>query len=360
LIRPPSGNLETAIASLESGESWALEPSVLNDNPYLITPGIKWGVRENSFCHTHELFGPVLAVMRADDLAHAIALANATGYGLTSGLESLDEREHRIWRDAIKAGNLYINRSTTGAIVLRQPFGGMGKSAIGAGIKAGGWNYVTQFVDFAEGAEPLAKLPESALNRAVAQLDPGLFHNEQEAKGRLAEAIGSYQKAYDTHFSQTRDYVNLRGEENLQRYLPRDSVLLRLRGDEALFDILAVVAAVKIAGIPLCVALSPAQGERIAQIESLLRTFMDANDSLSHHDDREVAAMLDRFGTIRYIAEAAVAPCVYEAAAALGKHLHTRKPLAEGRIELLNYFVEQSITYRYHRYGNLGKREKRE
>ena len=52
---------------------------------------------------------------------------NATGYGLTSGLESLDDREHDL--AGIRAGNLYINRPTTGAIVLRQPFGGMGKSA---------------------------------------------------------------------------------------------------------------------------------------------------------------------------------------------------------------------------------------
>ena len=68
-----------------------------------------------------EFFGPLLTVLRADDLDHAIELVNQTGYGLTSGLESLDEREREIWQLRIRAGNLYINRSTTGAIVQRQP-----------------------------------------------------------------------------------------------------------------------------------------------------------------------------------------------------------------------------------------------
>jgi len=76
--------------------------------------------------------------MCAENLDHAIDLVNQTGYGLTSGLESLDEREHEKWKGSIRAGNLYINRGTTGAMVLRQPFGGMRKSALGAGIKAGG------------------------------------------------------------------------------------------------------------------------------------------------------------------------------------------------------------------------------
>ena len=90
----------------------------------------------------------MLGVIRADNLRHAIELVNYSGYGLTSGLESLDEREQEIWKDEIRAGNLYVNRGTTGAIVLRQPFGGMGKSAFGPGIKAGGPNYVAQLMKF--------------------------------------------------------------------------------------------------------------------------------------------------------------------------------------------------------------------
>lgn len=358
LINPPKRNLKQAIDTLEAGESWALEPASVDNNPYIVSPGIKWGVREGNFCHTHELFGPVIAVMCADNLSHAIAMVNETGYGLTSGLESLDEREHALWRESIKAGNLYINRSTTGAIVLRQPFGGMGKSAIGAGIKAGGWNYVTQFVDFSESgiSHETDYKAVSDVARTIAAIDPTLLHHENGIQHRLKTAVTSYEKAYVEHFSQERDYVRLRGEENMLRYLPRASLLFRLRGDESLFDILAVAAAVKIAKIPLTVALSDNEGERINEITSLLESVLDENDAILHRDDVEIAGMLDDFDAIRYIDEEMVAPAVFEAAAALGKHIHTGRALTEGRIELLNYFIEQSITYRYHRYGNLGKR----
>ena len=55
---------------------------------------------------------------------------NSLDYGLTSGLQSLDEGEQKLWKDSIMAGNLYINRGITGAIVNRQPFGGMKLSAL--------------------------------------------------------------------------------------------------------------------------------------------------------------------------------------------------------------------------------------
>jgi RHH-type transcriptional regulator, proline utilization regulon repressor / proline dehydrogenase / delta 1-pyrroline-5-carboxylate dehydrogenase len=150
LIRPPSGDLETALTRLEPGEEWALKPQPLEGNPCLWSPGIKYGVRPGSFTHLTEFFGPMLAVMRFETLSEAVGLVNQTGFGLTSGLESLDEREWDFWKNHLHAGNLYINRVTTGAIVLRQPFGGMGKSVFGAGMKAGGPNYVAQFMDFAD------------------------------------------------------------------------------------------------------------------------------------------------------------------------------------------------------------------
>jgi RHH-type proline utilization regulon transcriptional repressor/proline dehydrogenase/delta 1-pyrroline-5-carboxylate dehydrogenase len=155
LANKVSGNLEIALNELEGDETWALEPRYVNDNPYMLKPSIKWGVSEGSFIHMNELFGPVLAVMRASDLEHAVKIVNDTGYGLTSGIESLDEREVSYWKENLKAGNLYVNRGTTGAIVLRQPFGGMGKSAIGAGRKAGFYNYITQFVDIKESSSPI-------------------------------------------------------------------------------------------------------------------------------------------------------------------------------------------------------------
>ncbi|MEM9658634.1 MAG: aldehyde dehydrogenase family protein, partial [Planctomycetota bacterium] len=151
LIRPPAGPLERALKELETGESWAVMPRHrAAGNPHLVGPGVKWDVAPGGFTHGTEFFGPLLGVMPAKNLHEAIDLVNATGYGLTSGLESLDEREHQLWQEGIRAGNLYINRPTTGAIVLRQPFGGMGKSCYGPGLKAGGPNYVIPLMILSE------------------------------------------------------------------------------------------------------------------------------------------------------------------------------------------------------------------
>ena len=76
--------------------------------------------------------------MAVTDLDEAIDLANDQPFGLTSGLQSLDDREVVRWMEGIEAGNLYVNRSTTGAIVGRQPFGGWKGSSVGPGAKAGG------------------------------------------------------------------------------------------------------------------------------------------------------------------------------------------------------------------------------
>jgi len=81
-------------------------------------------------------------VMRANDLDHALALQNAVDFGLTAGLHSLDRSEIEHWIENVEAGNLYVNRATTGAVVRRQPFGGWKRSAVGPTAKAGGPNYV--------------------------------------------------------------------------------------------------------------------------------------------------------------------------------------------------------------------------
>ena len=92
-----------------------------------------------------ELFGPVLAVMRSRDFDHAIELANATDYALTAGIFSRSPAHIARATSELRAGNLYINRAITGAVVGRQPFGGFGMSGVGS--KAGGPDYLLQFLD---------------------------------------------------------------------------------------------------------------------------------------------------------------------------------------------------------------------
>ncbi|MCG6905374.1 MAG: bifunctional proline dehydrogenase/L-glutamate gamma-semialdehyde dehydrogenase [Desulfobacteraceae bacterium] len=364
LIQPPRGDLLRALTTLEPGESWALVPRPAKDNPYLWTPGIKWGVQPGSYTHLTEFFGPVLGVMRAENLEHAIRLVNQTGYGLTSGLESLDKREQARWIAGIRAGNLYINRGTTGAIVLRQPFGGMRKSALGAGIKAGSPNYVTQFMTFRDTAPPVvgALEKESALLRLIQEwqqnLAWGAFDPALRADlDKTVRAVKSYLYHYEQEFSRSKDYFHLRGQDNIFRYRPVGAVAVRLDRRDSLFDALARIAAVRIARCPLRVSIPPA-------LDNAVTTFLDGREGRRLVDGAEVvreadaalAGQLQNLERIRYAGPERVPAAVFAAAARTGFYIARNPVLMEGRIEMLNYFLEQSICDSYHRYGNLGER----
>lgn len=142
LIDPPQGNLLRALTSLEPGEEWLVEPRRLDDT--LWTPGVRHGVVAGSWFHRTECFGPVLGVVRVGTLDEAIEVQNAVPFGLTGGLHSLDDDEIARWLDAVEVGNAYVNRTITGAVVARQPFGGWKESVVGPGAKAGGPHYVAQ------------------------------------------------------------------------------------------------------------------------------------------------------------------------------------------------------------------------
>ncbi|MFO0911202.1 MAG: aldehyde dehydrogenase family protein [Isosphaeraceae bacterium] len=91
-----------------------------------------------------EVFGPILAVIRARDLDHALEIANGVDYALTGGLYSRSPAHSERVRREFLVGNLYINRPCTGALVDRQPFGGFKLSGIGT--KAGGSDYLLEFL----------------------------------------------------------------------------------------------------------------------------------------------------------------------------------------------------------------------
>lgn len=363
LIQPPKGALKRALTQLEPGESWALKPENMADNSYLWTPGIKWGVQPGSYTHTTEFFGPLLGVMRANDLDHAIEMANQTGYGLTSGLESLDRREQEHWKKHIKAGNLYINRGTTGAIVLRQPFGGMGKSALGAGLKAGGPNYVSQFMNFEDIDLPGvgAFQNDHALLRLAAEwkqkLDWGKLGEFKTDLTKTIRAIKSYFYSWEQEFSQAKDYFHLRGQDNILRYLPVGTVVVRIHPDDSLFDVLARIAAVRISGCTLQVSLPKGLSNKITEFLNSLHCKRLLDDvPVVEQSDQELVTIIPQIQRIRYAAPDRVPPEIFAAAAKTGFYVSRTPVVMEGRVELLQYFLEQSICNNYHRYGNLGER----
>jgi RHH-type proline utilization regulon transcriptional repressor/proline dehydrogenase/delta 1-pyrroline-5-carboxylate dehydrogenase len=154
LIAAPTGPLARALTSLDAGEAWLVAPFGEPDRPAMWHPGIRLGVAEGSWFHLTECFGPVLGVMRARDLDHAIEIQNAVSFGLTGGIESLDPQEVSRWLDRVEVGNAYVNRHITGAIVQRQPFGGWKRSAVGPTAKAGGPDYVAALGRWHDDGDP--------------------------------------------------------------------------------------------------------------------------------------------------------------------------------------------------------------
>jgi len=355
LVNLPSGNLEKSLTYLDNGEEWLVKPSYEdNENPYMLKPSLRWGTKKGDYCHMNELFGPVLSVMCAENLDDAIDIVNSTGYGLTSGIETLDKREQDYWRERIIAGNLYINRGTTGAIVTRQPFGGMGKSAIGSGKKAGGFNYVSQFmnIDYKE-----TNLYESCSTQYINQMRSfltrdTLFHKESEAALRY---ICNFSHWYEAEFLKEHDYTHIRGESNIIRYLPVKSVLLRIDENDLLEEILTTVMAIKMVGAKLHISI-PKESKKaeFLWLESKQSAFIGKNDTLSRDDENELIAKIPQVQRVRFLHPNNVGQNIYESIADKAIYIASENFVSHGRLELMHYFIEQSISNSYHRYGNLG------
>ncbi len=115
------------------GDGWYIKPTIFKDVPVSATIACE------------EIFGPVVAVMRARDFDHALEIANGTMYALTGGVISNSRERLERARREFQAGNLYLNRKITGALVGVQPFGGFKLS--GSNTKAGGPEYLKNFME---------------------------------------------------------------------------------------------------------------------------------------------------------------------------------------------------------------------
>ncbi|MBD2168851.1 L-glutamate gamma-semialdehyde dehydrogenase [Calothrix membranacea FACHB-236] len=132
---------------IEKGKTEALVALELPapEQGYFIGPVIFSEVPPNAIIAQQEIFGPVLAVIKVKDFQEALAVANGTNYALTGGLYSRTPSHIQQAQQEFEVGNLYINRTITGAIVARQPFGGFNLSGVGS--KAGGPDYLLQFLE---------------------------------------------------------------------------------------------------------------------------------------------------------------------------------------------------------------------
>jgi RHH-type proline utilization regulon transcriptional repressor/proline dehydrogenase/delta 1-pyrroline-5-carboxylate dehydrogenase len=142
---------EKIFATIEQGKreavlAWqaTVSPELKASGGYYVPPTIFIHVPSKAALAREEIFGPVLAVMKVPDLDAAFALANATDYALTAGIFSRSPSALQRAERELQAGNIYLNRGITGAIVERHPFGGYKMS--GGGTKAGGRGYLENFL----------------------------------------------------------------------------------------------------------------------------------------------------------------------------------------------------------------------
>jgi RHH-type proline utilization regulon transcriptional repressor/proline dehydrogenase/delta 1-pyrroline-5-carboxylate dehydrogenase len=328
IIEPAGGKLLGALTTLGDGERWMLAPERLDETGRLWSPGVRTGVRRGSAFHRTEYFGPVLGVMTAATLDEAIAMQNDTDFGLTAGIHSLDPAEIGRWLDTVQAGNLYVNRGITGAIVRRQPFGGWKRSVVGAGTKAGGPNYLVGLGSWVAANHSSAGRPVThPAVRSLLALDD-----------TLSGAFGSDAAAWADEFGTARDVSGLSAERNVFRYLPVP-VTIRLAEGAPLAALLRVVGAGLLAGSTLSVStaspVSPIAGVPVVE-----------------EDDATWLARVPSLGAgrIRLIGGDATALAV-----ALGGRpdvaVYAGDVTPAGRVELLPFLREQAVSMTAHRFG---------
>lgn len=359
VIAPAEGKLLDGLTRLGSGEHWVFEPKRLDTEGRLWTPGVRWGVRRGSEFHRTEYFGPILGIMHVETLAEAIDIANEVDYGLTSGLHSLDPDEIGLWLDRIQAGNLYVNRGTTGAIVQRQPFGGWKRSVVGPTAKAGGPNYLIPLVDWRPapatgGRPPTAEDVQTILDaaRAVAaatveQPEPVITTSELAA---LTRAVASDELAWQTEFGVARDVQDLLAERNILRYLPMPGGVVRLAEDGRVADLVRVIAAALRAGARPTVSTAT---DLPAALRAGLATCgleVTVADDVSFRDSARALPAC----RIRYVSEDAASGVRLLTRATQGRPdlAIVAHPVTEaGRVEMLPFLREQAIAITAHRFG---------
>ena len=142
---------KTILGYIEAGKkecklAWqaTLSPELVASGGYYVPPTVFTGCKPEHKIVREEIFGPVLAILKARDLDEAFAMANANDYALTGGFFSRSPKAIERAQQEFLVGNLYINRGCTGAIVQRHPFGGFKMS--GGGTKAGGKEYLENFM----------------------------------------------------------------------------------------------------------------------------------------------------------------------------------------------------------------------
>jgi RHH-type proline utilization regulon transcriptional repressor/proline dehydrogenase/delta 1-pyrroline-5-carboxylate dehydrogenase len=239
----------------------------------------------------------------------------------------------------------------------------MGKSAFGPGIKAGGPNYVAQFMRFRDVESPAksAGTLDAHLTELVARLpslsaaDPTWTPQEID---RLVSAMHSYQQAMEAEFGRQHDNFRLIGQDNFRRYLPVQELRVRIHPADTPFEILARVYAAHTVGCRVTVSKPPQlSSSMLDMLEEITTSWAGAIEFVEESDEALAEVIrLQHTDRLRYAAPDRVPQMIREAVIEHSIYIADTPVLMHGRVELLWYVREQSACVDYHRYGNLGAR----
>ncbi len=364
IIEAANGKLKKGLTELSPGEHWLLKPEQLDESGRLWTPGVRTGVAPGSYYHLTEFFGPILGIMRAATLEEAIRLQNQVDYGLTAGLHSLDPDELALWLASVEAGNLYVNRGITGAIVRRQPFGGWKRSVVGASTKAGGPNYLVHLGSWASTkATAKAKVSDAVAAIVAAASSSSSAGSSAAGPGFVERATQSDQAEWEREFGVAKDVSALGAERDVFRYrsLP---VTVRLNAGGSVTELARVVAAGVRAGGLLANGKTAANdkvgrhvsvsvAEKLSTELARAITATGASVVVESDEDWLARARSGKLDTSRVRLIGGGHQALAEALdGSPDIAIYSETVTEAGRIELLPFLREQAIAITAHRFGN--------
>jgi RHH-type proline utilization regulon transcriptional repressor/proline dehydrogenase/delta 1-pyrroline-5-carboxylate dehydrogenase len=186
----------------------------------------------------------------------------------------------------------------------------------------------------------------------------GLLAELEPDAERIIAAVASCERAQRDEFSREHDHFKLVGQDNVRRYRPFETVCVRVHNADSSFELFVRVCAAQVAGCHVTVSVPPdASSAALTLLKKLTESWADKIDFIGENDEQLMARIRGgKIQRIRYAAPDHAPLKVLRAAGEAGCGVISVPVSAEGRLEMLWYLREQSISTDYHRYGNLGRR----
>lgn len=351
LSSPAQGEARAALTTLGPGESWLLRPEPLGDDGRLWSPGIREGSDTSSPARV-----PVFTLAHAETLAAAIELQNASPGGV-AGLHSLDSDEIELWLEAVDSADLVVNRPTSSGSSTRQPAGGwLGSAAKTGGPNAllalGGWQPLF--------AEPGASVRLSGIVAPALALIEAAQPSMQFVEFDLVRAgARSDESAWWSEYGLARDLSGVDAQRTVLRYRPVD-VTVRLAEGASAAQLVRVLAAAARAGARVSISSAVPVAAGIVRLVSGPASPLAVDGIVVETEARWLARVQAGQVTstrIRLIGgdEGALAAVLGTTAMhpdAVSIAVFAAPVTTSGRLELLPFLREQSLSLTAHRYGS--------